>query len=50
MVYEAPHPTAADSDAHLDVDDVVVVGGGIIGLATAWQLLTRRPGSRVTVV
>ncbi|CAN5197558.1 L-2-hydroxyglutarate oxidase [soil metagenome] len=50
MVNEAPNPTAADSSSDHDVVDVVVVGGGIIGLATAWQILTRRPGSRVTVV
>ncbi|MEV0647244.1 L-2-hydroxyglutarate oxidase [Phytomonospora sp. NPDC050363] len=28
----------------------VVVGGGIVGLATAWRLLIDRPGSDVTVV
>lgn len=28
----------------------VVVGGGIVGLATAWRLLVDRPGSSVTVV
>ncbi|TVR22642.1 MAG: L-2-hydroxyglutarate oxidase [Nitriliruptor sp.] len=30
--------------------DVVVVGGGIVGLATAHQLLQRRPDLRVTVL
>jgi L-2-hydroxyglutarate oxidase LhgO len=30
--------------------DVVVVGGGILGLATAWRLLERRPGSAVLVL
>lgn len=50
MVSDPPNPTAADSPSDRDVVDVVVVGGGIIGRATAWQLLTRRPGSRVTVV
>ncbi len=30
--------------------DVVVVGAGILGLATARELLTRRPGSRVLVL
>ena len=29
--------------------DVGVVGGGIIGLATAWQLQQARPGLRVAV-
>ena len=50
MVSEAPNPTAADSPSDSDVVDVVVVGGGIIGLATAWQILRCRPSSRVTVV
>jgi (S)-2-hydroxyglutarate dehydrogenase len=30
--------------------DVVVVGGGIVGLATAYQLLVQRPDLRITVV
>ena len=30
--------------------DVVVVGGGIVGLATAWNLLQARPGLKVTVL
>jgi (S)-2-hydroxyglutarate dehydrogenase len=30
--------------------DVAVVGGGIVGLATAYQLLRRRPGLRLVVV
>ncbi|MCA9064121.1 MAG: L-2-hydroxyglutarate oxidase [Planctomycetaceae bacterium] len=30
--------------------DVVVLGGGIVGLATAWQLLQQRPGIRVTLL
>ena len=50
MVNETPSPTVADSSSDPDVVDVVVVGGGIIGLATAWQILTRRPGSRVKLV
>jgi L-2-hydroxyglutarate oxidase len=28
----------------------IVIGGGIVGLATAWTLLQRQPGSRVTVL
>jgi L-2-hydroxyglutarate oxidase len=30
--------------------DVVVVGGGILGLATAWALVQRLPGASVTVL
>ena len=30
--------------------DVAVIGGGIIGLATAWQLMQRRPQARVIVL
>ncbi len=33
-----------------DIADVAVIGGGIVGLATARQLLRRRPGLRLTVV
>lgn len=30
--------------------DVVVIGGGIVGLATAWRLLQERPGLRLVLV
>ncbi|MBL7774947.1 MAG: L-2-hydroxyglutarate oxidase [Saprospiraceae bacterium] len=30
--------------------DIIVVGGGIVGLATAWQLLQKRPDLRLLVV
>lgn len=30
--------------------DIVIVGGGIVGLATAYQLLVRRPGTSLTVL
>src|SRR6185369_17620582 len=30
--------------------DVIVVGGGIVGLATAWQLLQLRPGWKVLLL
>jgi (S)-2-hydroxyglutarate dehydrogenase len=30
--------------------DVIIIGGGIVGLATGWQLLQRRPGTRLTIL
>jgi (S)-2-hydroxyglutarate dehydrogenase len=30
--------------------DVIIVGGGIVGLATGWQLLRRRPGTRLLII
>ncbi|MGE5226639.1 MAG: L-2-hydroxyglutarate oxidase [Planctomycetaceae bacterium] len=33
-----------------DRADVVVIGGGLVGLATAYQLLRSRPGTRVVVL
>jgi L-2-hydroxyglutarate oxidase len=30
--------------------DVIIVGGGIVGLATGWRLLQRRPGTRLTII
>ena len=30
--------------------DIVVIGGGIVGLATAWQICERHPGQRVVVL
>lgn len=47
MTTEATDHTGAHDP---EIADVIVIGGGIIGLATAWQLLTRSPGSRVTIV
>lgn len=32
------------------MSDVLVVGGGILGLATAWQLQRRRPATRITLL
>jgi L-2-hydroxyglutarate oxidase LhgO len=34
----------------IDQSDVVVIGGGIVGLAVAYQLTQRKPGTRVTVL
>ncbi|HUQ71479.1 MAG TPA: L-2-hydroxyglutarate oxidase [Planctomycetaceae bacterium] len=34
----------------MPVSDVAIVGGGIVGLATAYQLLERRPGTQVVVL
>ncbi len=33
-----------------DILDLVVVGGGIVGLATAWQFIQRRPEARILVL
>ncbi len=33
-----------------EVFDLVVVGGGIVGLATAWQFIQRRPEARILVL
>ena len=41
-----PFPPPALSDRR----DVVVIGGGIVGLATAYRLLEQRPDLRLTVV
>jgi (S)-2-hydroxyglutarate dehydrogenase len=30
--------------------DYIIIGGGIVGLATAWAILERRPGVRIAVV
>jgi (S)-2-hydroxyglutarate dehydrogenase len=34
----------------MEQTDVLIVGGGIVGLATAYQLTLRKPGTSVTVV
>src|SRR5438552_9346907 len=30
--------------------DYIVIGGGIVGLATAWAILQRKPGARIAVL
>jgi L-2-hydroxyglutarate oxidase len=30
--------------------DILVIGGGIVGLATAWQLLQKNPSLKITVL
>ena len=32
------------------MNDFAVIGGGLVGLSTAWQLLKARPGARVLVL
>ncbi len=34
----------------MDRADIIVVGGGIVGLATAWQILQQRPDERLLVL
>jgi len=51
----APNPRPGRSDRSDRSDrsaegHVVVVGGGIVGLATAWTLLNTSPGLRLTIV
>lgn len=33
-----------------EIADVLVIGGGIVGLATAWKIQQRRPGLAVAVL
>jgi L-2-hydroxyglutarate oxidase len=52
-VSEPPSTAVGDpapSDAPAARADVVVVGGGIVGLATAYRLLERRPGLRLVLL
>ncbi len=49
------YPAGVSETSGLDMADgaladLVVVGGGIVGVATAWQLLRRHPGRRVVVL
>ncbi|HET7026912.1 MAG TPA: L-2-hydroxyglutarate oxidase [Candidatus Limnocylindrales bacterium] len=46
----ATGPETLSARPPADRADVAVVGGGIVGLATAYQLLHRRPGLRLVVV
>ncbi len=34
----------------MNAHDVLVVGGGIVGLATAWRLQQARPGLRLLLL
>ena len=34
----------------LNVPSSLIIGGGIVGLATAWQLLRKHPGTKITVL
>ena len=44
------HPVSSVHSSSVSRCDVVVVGGGIVGLATAWQLQNRHPDKRVIVL
>jgi glycine/D-amino acid oxidase-like deaminating enzyme len=49
-ISEAGEPGAAPALRGTVVADVVVAGGGYLGMWTAWHLLERRPGLRVALV
>ncbi len=46
--YRTPVPSASSAD--IETVDVVVVGGGVVGLATALALLAERPGASLVVL
>src|SRR3954469_24861438 len=47
----ASRPGRPDEGRTVDVNyDHVVVGGGIVGISTAWNLLRRRPGAGVLLL
>jgi (S)-2-hydroxyglutarate dehydrogenase len=46
----APAVPASGADRPASTADVAVIGGGILGLATAWRLLERRPDLRLVLV
>ena len=33
-----------------DRTDVLIIGGGIVGLATGWKIQQARPGLKVTII
>ena len=47
---QEPAPSSVASVSPSDRADLVVVGGGILGLATAREMLLRRPGIRLVVL
>ena len=51
---EAPHSTTATMTKPLPAAgndwDIAIVGGGIVGLATAREILRRKPGTRLVVL
>jgi L-2-hydroxyglutarate oxidase len=53
MATLTPAPTVANDPAatgHADAANVLIVGAGIVGLATAYRLLGERPGLRLVVI
>jgi NADPH-dependent 2,4-dienoyl-CoA reductase/sulfur reductase-like enzyme len=50
MGHLADSGQAAVRDGGSQVHDVVIVGAGIVGLATAYQLLRARPGLRLCIL
>jgi len=45
-----PATHSPERDGATERADIVVIGGGIIGLATAYRLLQARPGLRITIL
>ena len=50
MTRPSAPPTSATTSTGIERADVAIIGGGILGLATALQLQRRRPGLRLAVL
>ncbi len=50
MIHPEKQPSATTTVADMKSADVVVVGGGIVGLATAWKLVSRQPSASIILI